>query len=477
MYDVTKTYLDTHEAQLTVIFDDKTVQDEMRIAARGISRKTNIPGFRKGKAPYAIVLRYFGEEAILQEATEKMLDKFYPEIVDQVEVEPYGPGRLEDVQVNPLTFKIRVPMQPTVELGDYRSLRLPWAEPEVTEEELSAALEQVRDEHVVLEPAERAAQLDDEVYVDVIGLLDDEELINEENAQVVLTEERIFITPGFIEELVGMQAGDERTFTLALSEEEEEPELRGAMVSFTVKMRDVFERVLPELDDALASTAGNFETLEELELDLSRRILEHKSGHAKDDYSNALVQALIAQADVHYPPMMLEEEIEDMIKQTDEHFQHEHKISLEDALRLQGQTMEQHRATLQPHADQRLKRLLVLTKFAQQEAIDVNDDEVVLEYSNLFNTVGLPDELKSQRLDLNSQLGQALRVSLHTRKVMERLMQIGRGEIAEVVEEDAKADDATQAIEDTELGTVQPAMGVSDESPAPDVEPEEAAES
>ena len=236
MFEVTTELLDSHEALLDVVFEDKAVDDAKRRAARKISRELNIPGFRRGRAPYLKVVQYVGEPTIVQEAAELLLDESYSKFLDAAELSPYGPGEFVDMQPSPLTFKIRIPLEPTADIGAYTELREAWTGPTVSDDEIDQVLAQLREENAVLESVDRAAEMGDEVHVNVHSTVDGDVVVDEDDVEVVLSEDRPFLSVEFVAALVGMKADEESTFTLTLPDTIENEELRGAESEFTVKV-------------------------------------------------------------------------------------------------------------------------------------------------------------------------------------------------------------------------------------------------
>lgn len=452
MFEIRKEVLATHEALLNVEIEEQAVKDAMRKAARGLSQKYNIPGFRKGKAPYAKVVQYVGEAALLQEAANAMLEEIYPQILEKAEVDPSGPGELEKIDPDPLTFTIRVPLAPETVLGDYRNLSLDWMEATVTDMEVADILEQIRAEHAVLEALERPAEYGDEVHINVLGTVDSDVIVEEDDIAVTLKEDVTFVAPGFIEALVGMSADEEKSFTVVFPETFSEESLRGEEGTFEVKVVGVYERVLPALDDALASTAGPFETLEDLKRDIYTRMSEARQRQTQEHYRDDLVAILVAQADVRYPPVMVEHTLDDMLEDMGKRIQRERRMSLEDALQLDGVTVEQFRQQMRPRAEADLKRSLVLTKFAEAQGITVSDDEVAQDYHNFLTAMGQAHRIDSAPLTLDSPLGRNLRLGLLSRKTLEHLEKIGRGEIdagaaSQTLAEEVSAEPPTVAEE------------------------------
>ncbi|MCU0519720.1 MAG: trigger factor [Anaerolineae bacterium] len=428
MFEVTKELLDSHEALLEIVFEESTVDEAKRRAALKISREVNIPGFRKGKAPYAKVLQYVGEPTVIQEAAELLMDEAYPQILEKGEVSPYGPGEYVSMQPSPLTLKIRVPLQPTVELGDYHSLREPWVDPSVSGEEVTQTLEQMREEHAILEHVDRPAAMGDEVVVDVKAVANGDVIVEENEIEIVLSESRPFLSHEFVAALVGMSVDETKQVTLVLPETVEEPSLRGVEADFTLTVKHVHERALPNVDDALASTVGSFETVAELEQDIRQRIIRRKQDQTLAEYRAKLSAQLVEQATVAYPPLLLKETLDDIVDEASKSIESQRKMSLEDGLRLDGLTLEQFREQMRPQAEARIRRSLALSKLAELENVTVSDEEVVQEYTGLMGRLGVVEELSSRKIEVDSPLGRNLRSSALGRKVLDRLASIGRGE-------------------------------------------------
>ncbi len=445
MFEVKKELLDSHEALLDVVFEEETVDGAKQRAARKISREINIPGFRKGRAPYSKVQQFVGESSIMQEAAEMLVDETYPQILEQAEVDPYGPGEFVDMQASPLTLKIRVPLQPDVDLDDYLSIRETWEKPTVSDEEVQQVLAQLREEHAVLEPVDRAAELGDQVLANVKALTGDDVIVDEDDIEVVLLEERPFLSPAFVDALVGMKADETKEFQLVMPDTIDEPSLRGAEADFTVKVTQVLERTLPELDDALASTTGSFETIAELEQDIRNRLASSKGEQAESAYRSNLVTQLVDRATVAYPPTLVEDTLDDIVEEASQRVKSQRDMPFEDALRLDGMTLEQFREQMRPQAESRVKRSLVLSKFAEVEGVEVSDDDVVREYSDLIHRMNLSEHMPDHQIDIDSELGRNLRSTVLGRRVVDRLAEIGRGEPQEpelVVEEVAEEADS-----------------------------------
>ena len=465
MFEVKKELLDSHEALLDVVIEAPTVQKAMRSAARQIARQVNIPGFRKGKAPYAMVVRYVGESTVLQEATDNIIEELYPQFIESADIQPYDSGALENMELDPLTLKIRVPLQPTVVLGDYASIRKSFEEITVNDDEVDMVLNQMREENASVKPVNRPSKMGDEVTINITGTVNEEVIVEEKDIKVVFSEKRPFLSQEFSDALLGISIDEERIFTLPLPDEMENEVLRGAETEFAALATQVSERKLPGLDDAFASTVGAFETLDELRQDIHDRIMQSKQQQTQESYRNALIEMLVEPAEVHYPPVLLNETLDQMVKETDGRTNRERQMSLEDALRLEGRTIEQFREELTPQAENRAKTSLVLAEFARVEETSVTDDDVVRGYQELFTNLNLgpSSEFELPTISLDSELARNIRSNLLGSKALERLEQIGRGLADADSMEEAGTDDS-----EVEDNIVEDSEDVADEAGAED---------
>lgn len=462
--------LDTCEVQLTVEVDDEQVLAAKRAAARRLSQKYRIPGFRKGKAPYEIVLRTLGESVVWEEALDDLGQTVYQAALDETQIDPYAPGSLVDAKVDPVVFKFNVPLAPEVDLGNYRAARLSYTEPHVTEEAVNDAVEHLRERQAVLEPVERPAQLEDVITVEIRGIVKmpkeggaakapergstaepesdplagefvDEFLIDDKNAEVLLDSKLDWPMPGFAEKLVGMAVGDERHIEMAFPDDYANESLRGRMAHFDVKCAAVKSRTLPELDDELAKSLGDFESVADMRLKV-RDSLERRARQQKEDaYAKAAVDMVVAGATIKFPPILLSREIDEMTEDLDRRLR-EQRLTLNDYLKINHLTPEQWRENLQPHAGERLRRSLVLGKIVELENIEVSDDEIDENIETMLAPFG--ENAGRLREALVSEAGKrSVRFDLLTKKAVKRIVAIAKGEVIEPVEgqaETARAD-------------------------------------
>jgi trigger factor len=411
------------QVQLVVTVSEERFQSEVQRAARQIARGVNIPGFRKGKAPYDVIAQRYGEETIHQEAVDSLTEEVYRGALEAEDISPYAPATMESVEMDPLRYTFTVPLAPKVDLGRYRSLRVKPAKVKVKKEEVNQALERLREEFAVLEPIDdRGAQDGDALVISVEARADDSNVfIKDDVAEVVLDLENEYPAPGFFQELVGMMPGEERSFRLKMPDARPSEE-----AEFEVRLERLFERTLPGLDDDLARTVGDYDGLKPLRKHIENQIREKKEEEAEDEYSQRAVEALVEKAKVEYPPVALEDEVDEFVRRLADRVEREQKMSLEDYLKAIQKTEEELREEFRPVAAEQLTRNLALSEFVSAEELTVEDEEIAEGIAELSELWGIRAE--EARTQLQTEVGrQAVTNNLLVKKGIERLTAIARG--------------------------------------------------
>ncbi|GBD09978.1 Trigger factor [Candidatus Thermoflexus japonica] len=417
---ITTETLPQRQVALTIEVDPERVEKAMRQVARRFAERYDIPGFRRGKAPYEIVVRTFGREVIFEEAVEVLSQEVYREALDQLGLDPYGPGHLERVDPEPLTFRVIVPLKPEVRLGDYRSLRLPYEPPEPTEEEVMEVLERLRRDHAIIEPlSEGVAEPGMMVTVALQARDAEGKVVLEDEVSFVLGQEAPPL-PGLEERIAGMALNETRTFELPWPGDE------SRVLQVEATLTGISRYLLPDLDDALAQTVGDFETLEELRAKIRQDLAAHKRRQYDSEYAERALEVLVDQAEVEFPPQMLEEEIDDLVKDLENSLRRRGK-DLESYLKERNQTMEALREELRPHAERRIRRGLVLYQLAQEEGLSVPEEVVEREAQAFRQQAQVSEETWRH---LGREVSATIRSRLLARRALERLVEIARGDLA-----------------------------------------------
>ncbi|MBN1965537.1 MAG: trigger factor [Anaerolineae bacterium] len=462
-------HLEQRRARLIVEVDPNDLQKAMQDAARRLSRRVRIPGFRQGKAPYHILSSYFGEEAILEEAVDKLGPDVYRDALDESGLEPYGPGGLVDVQVEDglqLTFVL--PLTPTVDLGDYRAVRKDFEAPEVTDEMVTEMLQNMQDSKAVLEPKDGPAEDGDQIEVDLYGELtdddaaegdaeesgedDDKALFDETNRPVVLGDERYEMIPGFLAALAGISAEETRAFDLVFPDDEKYvDEVRGKTAHFDVTCHTVQARFVPALNDEFAQqyTDGELETLLELRMRVRETAAQRLEEEAKNAYVESVLHDLTEQATIEYPEEMIEQYIDDMVESFTNNLKRQ-GMSLQDYLALNQLTDKALRDDFRETAIDRLKTSLVLGEIVHVEQLDVDDvaiDAEVRARSRAFSDNEQLQEQIMQFLSSNAESRRDIALNLMTQRAYDRIAAIAKGEEPPVGPPPAAAEEEDAAAE------------------------------
>ena len=430
---------ENRQVALTIEVEPERVEAALNKAAKSIATKANIPGFRKGKAPRSVIEQMYGKGALLEEAIDDLGQQVYKEALDQENIEPYGPGQLEDVQNDPLVLKMVVPLAPTMELGDYRGLRVPFETPQVEDHEIVHQLEHLRERHAIVEPVDEGTPADwgHMVTLDVQSSVDDKPFYSRQDASVVLEKEHldgaITILPGFEEQILGLKAAGQKSFSLPVpADDESYGEFAGKTAEFSVTLKEVRRRELPQLDDALAQTVGDFETMDALRDAIHQDIADAKMREAESAYVDGAVDKLLETAHIEFPPLMVEEELDDMLERTDKRLR-DQNLSLEEYLKVLGKTREEYRTEMRPTAEAHIRRGLLLSRIVELEQLSVDASDVDREIESVSAAYG--QRAKEVRNILSAtDSRRRLELELLTRKALDRLASIAKGEAPEAQE-------------------------------------------
>ncbi|MFW6182351.1 MAG: trigger factor [Chloroflexota bacterium] len=444
------------QLKVTVEVPEERVEEQMRRSARQIGRGVSIPGFRPGKVPYQVLVQRIGREALRSEAVEELLAPVFEETMAEIETTPYAQPSLDDVQMEPLVLELTVPMEPVVELGDYRSLRKEIEPVEVTDEALEEALERVRERHEVLEPVARPAMSGDVVTLSGVG-----EVIEEESTEVIFDEERIELLldaettfPGtdFVDNVIGMEVGDEGEFSITFPEDSEDEALRGKEATFSITILDVKSRYLPELDDELAREEGDYESLDALREALREELEEQAEQQARDDLFDSVMQELLEGATLVYSPIVVSEELDRIVDNLKDQVTRS-GWKWEDYLLLQGETEESLRDEWQERAEEQVRRGLALRKFVEQERLALGEEDLEEAIEKRLERFEDNEELRDQMREFFQQ-GQGLEMlssQLVMDKVHERMEAIVTGNAPSFEElEAAEAEAEAEAVAEEE---------------------------
>ena len=366
---------DDHKVRLDVAVPEDEVRDKAQRAVRALGRNIRMPGFRPGKAPPAMILNAVGRQAVLERMINDSLGEWYEKALDATGVSPIDDPELDLPEVTdngPINFSATVRRRPIATLGEYKGLEVIRPDADVTEAMVEIELGRLREQLGRLEPVERAAVSGDFVTMDFDGLLDGEPVPSATGRDYVVELGAGRLIAGFDEALIGASAGDAREFSLDYPDDDHRGELSGKTLAFTVAVKRVHERILPELDDTFASDATGFESLEELRTDLRQRMEAALVSRADEEYRRRAIDAAVEKSTVEIPDVMISRRVDSILHDTSH--QLPQGVTLQDYLKAQGRTLEQARGDLTGDAEMSIRRELVVEAVITAEGIEVTDE-------------------------------------------------------------------------------------------------------
>ncbi|MBA7607602.1 Trigger factor [subsurface metagenome] len=408
---------------LNVEMEPAEMEEALEQAYHRLAKRADIPGFRKGKAPRVVLERHIGKGSLLEDAINDLLPQAYEKAIKEQEIEPVASPSIEITQTDPMVFKATVSLKPTIELGDYQSIRLKPGKAELADDEVSNVIEQLRRQHGTWEPAERPAGFDDLMTLDVESQVEGKPFINQQGVQYQILQNQPVPAPGFAEQLVGMKGGEEKEFTLKLPEDFSQAELAGKEASFKVKVIEIKQQRLPELNDEFAVLANpDFKTFDGLKKKISENLRLMAEDRARREFEEQVVDAAVDLSQVEFPPVLVETEIANLLEQQARQLQAS-DMGMEEYLSRIGEKEEELREELRPAATKRVIRSLALGRITEAEKIEVGKADIDAELDRMIQSAGEKKDEAKKQLD-TPQVRSSLEQILATRKTVQRLVEI-----------------------------------------------------
>ncbi len=371
---------------LDIEVEDERLQRAFDQAYRRIVNRINVPGFRKGKAPRALVERMVGREALVEDAVEHLVPEVVEAAVKEQDLKMVARPKLEVVSTEPLQVKATVPVQPKVELGDYRTLKVEREPATVEDGQVEQVIDRFREAHAIWEPVERPVAIGDRVAIDLLGEADGQTVVDSKDAEYVVDPDGAQPAPGFADQLVGMEAGDERS-----------------------------------LDDALAEMIDpEHKTAVELREFVRQQLVDREEQQRKMAHEDAVVQAVIDQAAVEVPPQLVEEEAQRLLDRLAANLDRQ-GITIQQYLRFTEKSEAQLRAELMAQGERSVRRSEVLNAVALAEGLEATDQEIRAELAQATSDEGEAEREYRAALD-RPELKERLASVLRQRKAVDFLL-------------------------------------------------------
>lgn len=407
---------------LTVEVEPERIEIPLRQAAERINRYRPLPGFRPGKAPFAMIERSVGKDLLYREMLDKVGNDWYKEALEQSKLEPYAQGELDIVKLEPLTLKVVVPIEPVVTLGDYKSIKVKPKTAKVTKADVDESLARLQEVNAIWQPVEHEVVLGNQVVIDATGKTDDGKPVDQKDLTLEVTEQMMPV--GFSQNLTGMKTGETKEFNVDYPADFRDQNLAGKRVHFAVTVKAVKEKELPKLTDELAKGAGA-ENLADYKTKLKEQLQKQREQEVHDDAVDQALDALVAGTTMEYPAVAVEQEIDDMLRSFAERLVSQ-GFTVEGYLQLTKKTPAQLREERRGPAVERLKRGLALIEFAKAEGIQVSKEETDQEINRVAESFGEGAEPVRQALSTDSSV-RGVASDLFRRKALDRLLELAGG--------------------------------------------------
>jgi trigger factor len=351
-------------------------------ATRALSRRTRVPGFRPGKAPRGVLEAVLGRGAVLDEAVDRLVQSAYRDALIEKEILPLTNADVEIVQAEegkPLIFKATVPVRPEVELGDYRNFPFRPEIDSIDEAKVDQVIGELRDQNATLAPVEdRPAKKGDYAVIKYEGTKDGVpfEGGSAERMPLIIGEDRLI--PGFEDELVGIKVGDTKGFDITFPADYGEETLAGGQAHFDVELRELREKVLPEMDDEFVQSVGDFVDVDEMRSEIKKRLERNALDKARHQFSDRIIEYAVANSTIDLPDILVDQEVEVMHDEFRGALARQ-GISEEAYEKVSGKSHEELHADFRPDAEKRVRVLLVLSRIAEVEGLAISDADVQAE--------------------------------------------------------------------------------------------------
>jgi len=460
---------------VTIEIEPAELEEAKGKAAKKLANQVRIPGFRPGKAPRALVERFVGQESLVQQATQDLFPKAYQNAIKQEDIKPIADPQFDIKSTDPLILVATIPVEPTVELGDYKEIRFELPPVNVTDEDVTKVLEQLQDQQSTWEEpeTERPAQDGDQVELDLQTIRDGELVGEPTQRSGVLGKGELL--HAIDEQIVGMSVGEERTVevkrpsaTPVVAEEpasdetaeedaeateaptqeaatpelpevetiplDEEEEAATAPLTFKVVLNSVKVKHVPELNDEFAESVSDVKTVDELKIRIRSNLENQQDATNKRELTEKIIKEAVALSTIVMPPILIDSEIHALENGMAERLKQQ-KLSLDQYLQFTGKNHEQFHEELRPQAEDRLKTALVLREIARAEGITVEDGELDREVEKMVDqyTLDAPEEEKEQRsasvrgFMRQEQSLNSLKDEIFSRKLADRLLELSAG--------------------------------------------------
>ena len=410
-----------NQTTLHIELEDSDLDPYLDQGYRRISPQVSIPGFRRGKAPRRVIESYIGRDGLLNEVFDSMVFEVTDKAIKEQNLDAVGVPIIDAADMDPVQFSATIPLRPDIQLGGYRAIRIDYEEVVISEDDVSSRIDEIRQSLGSWEEVEREPRFGDLTSLDMHGVVDDEPVWTGEDISFYLDEEGSNPLPGFPEEIVGAEPNQQIDFTLEVPDDFRDASIAGKEASFSVTVKTVQERILPELNDEFAQgLPDGFENLEALRTQVEEVLTTDAKSRADSEYQDKVIETLLDGIDIDIPPVLLDQEVENSQAQQDQ-FLDRANILREDYLAAIGKTEEEALEEAEAEADRRIRRNFAIRRLADLEGVEVTTPEIDERFNQVFAGQRIRRRERRQRRE-------SLEDMLKIEKTVDLLVSIAKGE-------------------------------------------------
>lgn len=385
------TKLEGSMGELTAEFSGAEWTDAQKAAFNKIAKTVRLDGFRPGKAPVALLKKRIPTAQVLQEALDTVLSKNYMTLLTENNVEPIAQPELtvESMDEEKVSIKLKITVRPEVTLGEYKNLDIKKATVRVTQKEIQARIDELRNEYAVLEDKEGAVENGDTAVIDFEGFLDGVAFEGGKGENHPLEIGSGSFIPGFEEQIIGMNVNETKDINVTFPKEYQAEDLAGKEVVFKVTVHEIKTKILPEVDDELAKDINieGVETVKDLEAHVKSELKAQKTQKAENDYSEAVFKKVIENSTVEVPDVMVEQEMQGMLQEIVGNLQQQ-GLDFETFKAITGKSTEDIKEEIKDQAKERVQLNLILAEIVKAENIEVSEEELNEELKTIASYYG-----------------------------------------------------------------------------------------
>lgn len=378
--------LENNTAKLTIEVEASELDKALQKAYQKNKNRFNIPGFRKGKVPYAMVEKMYGPEVFYEDAANDLIPGAYADAAVESELEIVARPEISVTQIEkgkPFIFEAEVTLKPEVKLGKYKGIKVEKIDVTVTDEDVQAELDKVKEQNARLVAADdKEVEDGDQTTIDFEGFVDGEAFEGGKGEDYPLTIGSHAFIDTFEDQLIGKKVGDDVEVNVTFPENYQAEELAGKPALFKVKIKEIKVKEYPEVDDDFAQDVSEFDTLEEYKADIKKNLEEKKAQEAENEKESKVIEAIVKDAEMDIPEKMVEAQAQQMVEEFAQNIAMQ-GITFDQYMQFTGTTVDQLTEQVKPQAQARVESSLVLEAIVKAEGIEATDEEFDKEIADM----------------------------------------------------------------------------------------------